>query len=213
MSVQTTYEDSRSAISSLESASGPTPCDKRDGLMINQFGQEVAPASLSARQAKALGLLTSGTYGPPSSSSSKSAVLQLSLESRLRAKTQTLGSTLYTLTWKAWVTPSGVSRSRLRASVRRTSETDCIGWPTPTVTDASNRTHCYSAGNKQRPVATLPGACRGLTWNGLSAQTAASGCVNPALSFWLMAIPSIWLNCAPQATRSTPKLRKSSSKV
>ena len=42
-----------------------------------------------------------------------------------------LGSTLYKLTWKPWVTPSGRSRSRLRASVLRTSETGCIGWPTP----------------------------------------------------------------------------------
>jgi hypothetical protein len=42
---------------------------------------------------------------------------------------------LYTLTWKAWVTPSGVLRSRLRASVRRTSETARTGWPTPVARD------------------------------------------------------------------------------
>ena len=42
---------------------------------------------------------------------------------------------MYKLTWKDWVTPSGASRSRLRASVRRISETDCglllTGWATP----------------------------------------------------------------------------------
>ena len=79
--------------------------------------------------------MTSGTYGPTSITSSKSADLQSSLESRLRAKTQTLGSTLYAMTWKPWVTPSGRSRSRLRASVRRTSETDCTGWVTPVARD------------------------------------------------------------------------------
>jgi hypothetical protein len=42
---------------------------------------------------------------------------------------------LYTLTWKPWVTPSGPSRSRLRASARRTSETERTGWPTPNATD------------------------------------------------------------------------------
>jgi hypothetical protein len=46
---------------------------------------------------------------------------------------------LYTLTWKPWVTPSGVSRFRLRASVRRTSEIGTTGavsaWPTPTTRD------------------------------------------------------------------------------
>ena len=57
----------------------------------------------------------------------------------MRARTQSLGSTLYTLTWKPWATPSGVSRFRLRASVRRTSEIGTTGavsaWPTPTTRD------------------------------------------------------------------------------
>lgn len=79
--------------------------------------------------------MTSGIYGLHSTTSSKSAALQSSLESRLRAKTQTLGSTLYKLTWKPWVTPSGQSRSRLRASVLRTSETASTGWPAPTTRD------------------------------------------------------------------------------
>lgn len=99
--------------------------------MIDLFGQVPVRANLSARQARELGLLTSGTYGPPSSSSSKSASLQSSLESRLQAKTQTLGSTLFKLTWKPWVTESGRLRSRLRASVLRTSVTGFTGWPTP----------------------------------------------------------------------------------
>jgi len=53
------------------------------------------------------------------------------LESRLRAKTQALGSTLFKMTWKEWVTPSGRCRFRLRAWVHRTSETVFTGWPTP----------------------------------------------------------------------------------
>ena len=99
--------------------------------MIDLFGQVPVRANLSARQARELGLLTSGTYGPPSSTSSKSASLQSSSESRLRAKTQILGSTLCKLTWKPWVTESGRLRSRLRASVLRTSVTGFTGWPTP----------------------------------------------------------------------------------
>jgi len=67
----------------------------------------------------------------------KSEKLQNRLTENLMQQTANLGSTLYNLTWKEWITPSGRSRSRLRASVRRTSATDCIGWPTPTVTDAS----------------------------------------------------------------------------
>lgn len=118
-----------------DSGVGFTPLTLPDGRVIDPCGLALALASLSARQVKALGLRTSGIYGPPGSTSSRSAALQSSLESRLRARTQTLGSTLYTLTWKAWVTPSGVSRSRLRASVRRISETETTGWVTPTTRD------------------------------------------------------------------------------
>lgn len=132
-----TCVDSPNATSSPESASGPTRCAVPAGPTIDLFGPVPARANLSARQAKALRLMTSGTCGPPSTTSSKSASLQSLLVSKLQAKTQTLGSTLYRLTWKPWVTPSGQSRFRLRASVLRTSATDCIGWPTPTTADAS----------------------------------------------------------------------------
>ena len=124
--------DIRSATSLPESESGATHCETQGGPMIVRCGQEVAHASLSARQAKEQGLMMSGTYGLTFNGSSSSASLQSCLESRLQAKLQSLGSTLYTLTWKPWVTPSGVSRSRLRASVLRTSATGRTGWPTPT---------------------------------------------------------------------------------
>lgn len=121
--------------SSPESADGLLPFVLPDGRTISPSGLVAALASLSARQVRELGLRMSGIYCPPCTTWSASASLQSSLESRLRARTQNLGSTLYTLTWKAWVTPSGVSRSRLRASVRRTSETATTGWPTPAARD------------------------------------------------------------------------------
>ena len=134
---QATSRGSHNATFSQESASGATPCATPDGPMIDLFGQVPVRANLSARQARELGLLTSGTYGPHSSTSSKSASLQSSSESRLRVKTLTLGSTLYKLTWKPWVTGSGRLRSRLRASVRRTSVTDFTGWLTPAASDGN----------------------------------------------------------------------------
>lgn len=129
---QKNYNNTPSATSSQESGFGPSPCATPGSATILESGQEVARASLSHRQVKQMGLMTSGTCGQLSNISSASADLQLSLENKLRARTQILGSTLYKMTWKPWVTPSGRSRSRLRASVRRTSETDCTGWPTPT---------------------------------------------------------------------------------
>ena len=141
MSRQQNWLDTPNAISSQESASGATRSDSPAGPTPSQSGPGHARASLSARQAKEAGLLTSGTCGLTGTISSSSASLQSSLESRLRARTQILGSTLYKMTWKPWVTPSGRSRSRLRASVRRTSETAHIGWPTQKAADG--RGNCY----------------------------------------------------------------------
>lgn len=79
--------------------------------------------------------MTSGTYGLTSTGSSASAALQSSLASRLRARTASLGSTLYKLTWKERATPQGRSISALRASGRPTSASAFggseSGWPTP----------------------------------------------------------------------------------
>lgn len=109
--------------------------DKQDGQTINRYGPEVVHASLSAMQAKQLGLMTSGTCGLASNGLSNSAALQWCLENRLQKRTSTLGSTLYTLTWKPWITPSGVSRSRLRGWVHRNCVTGTIGWATPRTRD------------------------------------------------------------------------------
>lgn len=123
--------DSISVTSSPGSADGRLPCVAQGGPTAAPHGQHHAHASLSARQAKDLGLLTSGTYGPPHIGLSASAALSWSLASNLAALTRTTGSTLYKLTWKPWVMPSGRLRFRLRASARRTRETALIGWPTP----------------------------------------------------------------------------------
>lgn len=135
MSDRGSYSGTHSATFSQASGCGASPCATLDGRTTDPYGQAPALVSLSARQAKVMGLMTSGTCGHTSNGSFSSAALQSFLENRLQAKTQSLGSTLYTLTWKPWATPSGVSRSRLRASVRRTSETEHTGWVTPTARD------------------------------------------------------------------------------
>ena len=130
-----TSETSHSYIGSPASGSGATHCAEPVSRTITECGQVAARVNLSARQAKAQGLLTSGICGPLGATSSTSIALQRSLESRLQAVTQTLGSTLYTLTWKPWATPLGPSRIRLRASARPTSGTARTGWPTPQARD------------------------------------------------------------------------------
>jgi hypothetical protein len=74
---------------------------------------------------------------------------------------------LYTLTWKAWVTPSGVSRFRLRASVPRISATERTGWPTPISNDELGSGYCYGPkkADGSRPIFwKLPGAAKLAAW-------------------------------------------------
>ena len=127
------------ATSSPVSASGALPCNKPDGPTTDQCGPAPALASLSARQAKEMDLLTSGISGPHGSTSSPSAALQSSLENRLRARTASTGSILYRLTWRERVTPLGRAICALRASAARISANDFIlsGWPTARATDGT----------------------------------------------------------------------------
>lgn len=138
----TICEATRNVTFSPASAFGATPYGAQVGMTPARYGQAVALANLSARQAKAADLMMSGICGLPGIGSSHSANLQSSLENRLRARTQTLGSTLYVLTWKPWITPSGRSRFRLRALVPRTSATGSTGWPTPTTRDWKDGAEC-----------------------------------------------------------------------
>lgn len=165
MSDPMTYEDLFRSISFQGLVFGHMPCAVWAGKTAGRSGQVPAHASLSARQAKERGLLTSGTYGPPCIGWSGSVALSLSLASNLQALTQMTGSTLYRLTWKPWVMPSGRVRFRLRASVPRTSGTELIGWPTPT---ANAWKHPSNAGRQ----------------GGLNLQTAAqlSGWTTPSAS-------------------------------
>jgi len=135
MSRRTTSKASRNAISSPGLEFGPSHFVALDGTIRDQSGLPVARASLSARQALELHLRTQGTYGQVCPGSSGSAALQSLLENRLQEKLLGLGSTLYRLTWKPWITPTGPSRFRLRASVPRTSGTASTGWATPTMRD------------------------------------------------------------------------------
>src|SRR5690606_13291958 len=100
-----TSTDTPNAISSPASAAGLSLYSLPDGRRVDRFGLAAALASLSARQVKALGLTTSGIYGPPGSISSASSDLQSSLESKFRARLRSLGSTLFNLTWRDWATP------------------------------------------------------------------------------------------------------------
>lgn len=143
MSLLMTSEDFVKFTSLQASACGHTHSDSPTGRTNDLFGPYHALVSLSPRQAKEQGLLTSGTYGPPRSISSSSADLVASMVSRLRTVAGLLGSTLYTLTWKERATPSGLSIHALRASAPRIAASvyDLSPWMATTGTnpDGSER--------------------------------------------------------------------------
>ncbi len=141
-----TSSTTHNATSLQESASGRSPFAAPAGQMIDLFGPVPVLANLSPRQAKELGLMTRVISGHILPGSSASAALEKSLVSRLQARTRSLGSTLYKLTWKPWNMPSGLSRFRLRASVPRTSVTGRTGWPTPTAALADKGVRTFDGG-------------------------------------------------------------------
>ena len=215
MYFQQTCEASGNTTSSPALASGRTRFVPPAGAMIDLFGPVPALANLTARQAKDLGFLTSGTSGQlcatssPSTLSgcvSKSFLFQQSLESKLRAKTQMLGSTLYKLTWKPWVTPSGRSRSRLRASALRTFATGPIGWPTPTTPSGGQKNPPGTTESGRRPNGTKATVTLGNVY-----MMRTGRILPPAFARSLMGLPHVWCDCAAMGTLSTLKRRESGS--
>lgn len=158
--------------------------------------------------------------------------LTLSIMKKLRGR----GSILFSLTWKAQVTPAGRLLYRLVASGVRTSGNGCGSWPTPCQQDGPNGGPSQGADRLPGAVALLAswptptsnngtGAGTQVRDGGLNLQTAASGAhltgfpaatekrgqLNPAFSRWLMGYPPAWDDCAVTVMRSSLKRQKRSS--
>src|SRR3984885_5214374 len=133
-----TYGEPLSSTRSQALESGVTLSASQESATTLKSGPAPLPASHGLPQEMEMALTTTGTSGLSSSGSSASAALQSSLWSRCRALLDSSGSTLWSMTWKERVTPSGRRILQRRASARRTSDSDCSSWPTPQAADGLN---------------------------------------------------------------------------
>lgn len=182
MSNQMNFLDILSITFSPGLVGGPPLSVSPDGQTTGQSGPDHAPVNLSARQARALGLLTKGTSGPRSNGSSASAALQLSLESKLRERLGVNGSPWCDLTWRLQDMPFGPPICALRASGRGTKGSGIIGLPTPS--GCSN-------GGKNNVVGRLD------EWGGSSNPfrgTADGRARCASFEAWMMGYPMVWVS-------------------
>lgn len=197
-------QDSPNTTGSQELVAGLSRCDSLESTHQESYGQDHAHANLSPRQAKELGLLTSGTCGRHGCGSSSSAALQSSLESKLRQSLQRFGSPLFDLTWKPWVMPWGAPLSRLRASALNSSAIGSIGLPLklPRPSGTSNHGKNHVAGRLDE-------------WGGSSNPfrgTPHGKTHSPHFELWVMGYPDAWARLMLPAMRSSQPRRQSSSR-
>ena len=208
---------------SLASEDGPTPSSWLAGIQLEMFGQDPALANHSVSPRinphSLMRSKTSDTYGLSGESLSPSAVLQSSLESRLRANLDVNGSLECVLTWKHWDMQSGQQICALRASTRHTEDNDFTGWPTPDTvaiwdgTDFETQRQALLARRERTRIAvkegrSTPGSGRSMSLQMAAQSTQASGMtttspsadlstglsntgvLNPELCRWLMGYPA-----------------------
>jgi len=178
MCEETTLRDSSGATSSPGSADGIAHYDSPSGRQVFPFGQVPRPASRSVAPAKGRAKKIPATCGPSFDASSPSAVLQASLESRLRQRLDVNGSLEYSLTWKHWDMPARVPICALRASRRRISGNACTGWPSPNLCERGaelkeSKDKRGSGGVDLQTAATLAG------WRSPAVQNSQGGPLSP----------------------------------
>ena len=179
---------------------GPSRCVSPVGRMISQYGPVPVHASLSARQAKALGLLTTGTYGQRGIGSFNSDGPLSFLANKSQTQLNTDGSTQYKVIWQELTTPSGLRLWSQQVKAPPIFEAACTLWPTPTARDwiSESATDKFNAkrwaSKAGKPLAAIARLMdpNGKMRNGFPVLTGKSALLNPEFCRWLMGYPREW---------------------
>ena len=201
---QVTCASTLNAISSQESVGGHSHFNSLVGLPIDLYGRDLAHANHFHQQENISQKTTNVISGQPSSISSESAALTLSLGSRLQQRLEKVGSMEYQQTWSLKTTPAGRPYWAHTASQHRISDNvsiglGLIGWATPCAKDErGNHSDCWAQ------VIKTTGKIMTVS----NALMENRGGLNPAHSRWLMGFPKEWDYSgvtAMQSFRKSPK--------
>lgn len=211
MSKPATLTDTCSATSSPASVAGPTHSPLLDGPQTGLFGQDRAHASRSAWLEAAEENPTDDTCGLSFGDLSQSAILQSSLENKLRHRLEKYGFVPCDLIWSKWLEDSPLPVCALMPLARHTKGCERFGIPTPQAMDAKGYSDALR--HKYRKTGHLKHWTHG-TALAIHSSSGKSSWPNPAFAEWLMGYPPAWLcalRCAATAMRSCQPLRRSSS--
>ncbi len=184
---QRTLWDLTESISSPVLAGGSLPLSL-PVREIDQSGPAVVPVSRSPQRASKKPKLMTDISGQSSIDSLQPADRLSFLVSKSLQQSGTVGSMEYAQTWKRKVTPAGRLYWEHTASARRTSDSDCTGWPMPQAHDEKNqgqgrpltetgRILCH---NGQSHSLNLPGVAALAGWPTPMAGTAETATNNAA---------------------------------
>lgn len=207
MSTPATCAASRNATSLQGSEFGRLPFGAPAGQTIDLFGPVPVPANLSARQAKDLGLLMSGTSGQPGTTSSHSESLQNSLESKFLTRLKRDGLISSETTWKHRIMPSGrfVSVLTRRGGQSKGSVSTLL--PSISAREWRDRSQALILARLDRGDGVAKRICSLSPALRLSQEIVG---LNPCFGLWLMGLPQTWAHCMPLETPSTLKRRRNS---
>lgn len=152
MSEHQIYMNLFSAISSPELEAGPWRSSSLDGQKISPFGQALAPASRSHRQAEKMHNRMSATYGRILPGSLRSISLQSSLANKLMKRLPQVGWMMPLVIWKRKTTPALRRYCQLTVSARTLKERGFISVPRPLASDYRDRGNVSNPSIKRRII-------------------------------------------------------------